>query len=80
MTFKKSVKCNICIDYFLNNDPDHNKEGKHRQHTTLTTLHAINLHKCIVFNMLLNNGGNCQSGAIENLMRMYKRIVNCKTL
>lgn len=42
--------------------------------TNLTTQHAVNLHKCTVFDMLLNDGGNCQSRACETPMRIDKGI------
>lgn len=41
-------------------------------HEHLTRQHAVSLHRCDVFDMLLNDDGDCQRGANENPMRTDK--------
>lgn len=63
ITFKKRVI--ICNNYFMIYDPDHKTEH-------LTTMQAIILQECNVFDMLLSNGGDTQSGVSESPMRINK--------
>lgn len=51
-------------NFFSNTD--HNRGNTSNMHKYLITQHIINLYGCNVFDMLLRDGGDSQSGAKEN--------------